>query len=324
MSTTCFVTGAGGFVGRALVNSLLAQGNHVRALDVRFPSAWPDDATRLRGDIRDRSLLEQGCRDAEFVFHCAALLPQRHAAAAVMRLTNVEGAGHLFNAALRARVSRVVMLSSAEVYGVPATVPCPEDAPQRPLGEYGRNKVEAEQLARDANDRGLQVVILRPTTVVGPTMTDRVLLTTLTALHKGWPIVVPGGHGRFQMVALSDLVEACLAASRATGVAGEAFNIGADAVASQQQVFRELRTRVNSWSPVIPVPRSLLRGLFRLLLALGRSPLEPEHIPIALADYVFDIRKAWDRLGWRPANGNVEALADAYRWLASGVRRRAK
>lgn len=167
MSTTCFVTGAGGFVGRALVNSLLAQGNHVRALDVRFPGDWPDDATRLRGDIRDRSLLEQGCRDAEFVFHCAALLPQRQAAAAVMRLTNVEGAGHLFNAALRARVSRVVMLSSTEVYGVPATVPCPEDAPQRPLGEYGRNKVEAEQLARDANDRGLQVVILRPTYACG-------------------------------------------------------------------------------------------------------------------------------------------------------------
>ncbi|MFI5398052.1 MAG: NAD-dependent epimerase/dehydratase family protein [Candidatus Binatia bacterium] len=319
MSTTCFVTGAGGFVGRALVNSLLAQGNHVRALDVRFPSDWLDDATRLWGDICDRALLEQGCRDAEFVFHCAALLPQRHAAPAVMWHTNVEGAQHLFNAALRARVSRVVMLSSAEVYGVPAMVPCPEEAPQRPLGEYGRNKVEAEQLARDASHRGLQVVILRPPTVVGPTMTDRVLLTTLTALRNGWPVVVPGGTERFQMVALSDLVDACLAASRANGVAGEAFNIGADAVPSQQQVFRELRTRMGSRSPVIPVPRSLLRGLFRFLLALGRSPLEPEHVPIALADYVFDIRKARDRLAWRPAKGNVDALADAYRWLAGAA-----
>ena len=94
-------------------------------------------------------------------------------------------------------------------------------------------------------------------------------------------------------------------------------------------MFRELRTRVGSRSPVIPVPRSLLRGLFRVLLALGRSPLEPEHVPIALADYVFDIRKARERLGWRPAKGNVDALADAYWWLAgsapaAGVRQRAQ
>lgn len=316
MSQTCFVTGAGGFVGRALVAALVARGDAVRALDLRFPPEWPAGAQRLKGDICDAPLLQQGCRGADVVFHLAALLPQRHAAAAAMRHVNVEGVKCLLAAARDAGVQRVVMLSSAEVYGVPRTVPCPEDAAPAPLGEYGRNKVEAERAARDACTRGLSVVILRPPTIVGPAMTDRVLLGTLTALRRGLPIVVPGGRGRFQMVAVRDLLDACLAASHARNVAGEAFNIGSDAVPSQLDTFRQLRDRVGSRSAVVPLPRALLRVLLRGLSSLGRSPLEPEHIAIVLRDYVFDIRKARDRLGWRPAKGNVAALAEAYEWLA--------
>ena len=312
-----FVTGAAGFVGRALVNALLARSDEVRALDLHFPAEWPAGALRLQGDVCDGALLQQGCGGADCIFHLAALLPQRRASTRQMRHVNVDGVQRVLDAAQRAGVRRVVLLSSAEVYGVPATVPCAEDAPKRPLGEYGRNKVEAERLAREAAGRGLSVVILRPPTVVGPTMVDRVLLGTLAALRKGWPIIVPGGPERFQMIALSDLVDACLAASRAENVAGEAFNVGSDAVPSQLETFRQLRTRVGSRSPVIPLPRTLLRGILRLLLALGRSPLEPEHVPIALADYVFDIRTARAKLAWHPARGNVEALADAYLWLST-------
>ena len=308
------MTGGGGFVGSALVSALVAGGAAVRALDVQFPAGGAADAQRLQGDICDPALLQQGCCGADVVFHLAALLPQRRACAAQMHHVNVEGARCVLAAAATAGVRRVVLLSSAEVYGVPAIVPCPEEAAPRPLGEYGRNKVEAERLARAAFARGLQVVILRPPTVVGPGITDRVLLGTLAALRRGLPIVAPGGRGRFQMVALSDLVAACLAAARAENVAGEAFNIGSDAVPSQLATFRQLRDRVSSRSLVIPLPRPLLRGLLRTLAAMGRSPLQPEHVSIALADYVFDIRKAKARLGWHPVKSNVDALEETYQW----------
>lgn len=318
----CFVTGAAGFVGRVLVDTLLHRGDEVRALDLRFPADFSSNAVRREGDICDTTLLYEACRDTEVVFHLAALLPQRHAPPERMRHVNVDGLSHLLAAARRAGVRRVIQLSSAEVYGVPMTAPCPEDAPLQPLGEYGRNKVEAEQLARAAVADGLDVVILRPPTVVGPTMVDRVLLGTLAALRRGWPIVVPGGRERFQMVAVSDLVSASLAAAEANGVAGEAFNIGSDAVPSQVDTFRRLRHRVGSRSPVIPLPRPLLRGLFHVLAALHRSPLEPEHVPIALADYVFDIRKAREGLGWSPIKDNVDALAETYASLTTDGNRR--
>lgn len=320
MSPRCLVTGAAGFVGRLLTDALLARGYEVRALDLRFPADWAADTLRLQGDVCDPALLQQGCRGAEVVFHLAALLPQRHAPVGRMRHVNVEGVKEMLAAAQHAGVRRVVMLSSAEVYGVPAAIPCREDAPPRPLGEYGRNKVEAEHLAREAAGRGLEVVILRPPTVVGPTMVDRVLLGTLAALRHGWPMVVPGGNERFQMVAVSDLVSACVAAAQASGVAGEAFNIGSDAVPSQLETFRRVRDRVGSRSPIIPLPRPLLRQLFRILSAIRCSPLEPEHVPIALADYVLDIRKARERLGWSPVKSNVDALAETYQWLVATPR----
>jgi nucleoside-diphosphate-sugar epimerase len=316
-STVCFVTGAGGFLGRALVAALLSQGHRVRALDVRFPPEWPDAAERLEGDVCDVGLIEAGCRGATFVFHLAALLPQRHAHPVEMRRVNIDGPRGVLEAAASAGVRRVVMLSSAEVYGLPRTVPCPEEAPPNPLGEYGRNKVEAERLAREAHRRGLDVVILRCPTIVGPTMTDAVLLGTLEALRRGRPIVVPGGRERFQMVAVSDMVRASLAAARAENVAGEVFNIGAEEVPPQVEVFRELRNRISSRSVVIPLPRALFRTGLQVLSAVGRSPLEPEHVPIVLGDYLLDTRKAREQLGWRPEKGNVEALEETCRWLAT-------
>lgn len=317
MANITFVAGAGGFVGRALVDALVQRGDEVRGLDVRFPPAWPPQAAQLTGDICDAGLLHQGCDGATYVVHLAALLPQRHACPAEMRRVNVDGTRALVEAALQAGVRRLVMVSSAEVYGLPRAAPCPEDAPLRPLGEYGRNKVEAERLVRVAGERGLEVVILRPPTIVGPRMPERLLAGMLAVLRRGRVLFVPGGGRRFQFVALSDVVAACLLAAVTDGGVGETFNIGSEDVPSQLETFRRLRDRVGSRSAVIPVPPALLRVVGRALLAAGRSPIEPEHLPIALGDYVFDIRKAREQLGWRPAKGNVEALADAYEWLAA-------
>ncbi len=311
MGDTCFVTGAGGFLGSALCGRLLAEGYAVRGLDLRFPHEQEGQSERLQGDVTDAGLLAQGCQGASFVFHLAALLPQRNAPPEEMRRVNVEGARAVLQAAANAGVRRLVLMSSAEVYGVPRQIPCPETASVSPIGEYGRNKVEAERLAREAMEGGLPAVILRPPTIVGPGMPEKFLRGTLAALRRGRPIFVPGGRIRFQMVAVSDAAEACLLAATVPGAAGGTFNIGSDNVPTLLEMTRRLKRRLGSRSPIVPVPPALARWVFRLLLAIGRSPLEPEHVRIAFSDYVFDNARAKQVLGWQPSLDNVAALAQA-------------
>ncbi len=310
MGETCLVTGAAGFVGAALCRRLLAQGSTVRGLDLRFAADTAPGLERLEGDVNDVSLLAAGCSGARYVFHLAALLPQRRCPPAVMHHVNVEGTQRVLEAATSAAVRRFVLMSSCEVYGVPRTIPCPEDAPPHPNGEYGRNKVEAERRALEAARRGLEVVVLRPPTIVGPGMPEPLLRGTLVALRRGRPVLVPAGSTRFQMVAVSDVVEACLLAATRAEAAG-VFNLGSDDVPTLLQATRRLRDRLGSRSPIIPVPLALARAAFRLLLAIGRSPLEPEHVEIAFSDYVFDTQRAKRLLVWRPAMDNVDALAAA-------------
>ncbi len=310
MTDVCFVTGSGGFLGDALCRRLLAEGYAVRGLDVRFPEDGATGAERLVGDVCDGALVARGCRGTACVFHLAALLPQRKASPGEMRRVNVDGARTVLETALEAGIRRLVLMSSAEVYGVPRQIPCPETAPLAPNGEYGRNKVEAEGLARETSVGGLEVVILRPPTIVGPGMPERLLRGTLRALRHGRRVLVPSGV-RFQMVAVSDVVEACLAAARHPQAAGEVFNVGSESVPTLLEMTRRLRQEMGSRSPVTAVPPWLARAVFKLLLVIGRSPLEPEHVEIAFRDYVFDIEKAKRVLGWRPQMDNVRALLAA-------------
>jgi nucleoside-diphosphate-sugar epimerase len=163
----------------------------------------------------------------EVVHHLAALIPQRRADPETMRAVNVGGTKNVLDAARAAGVRRVVFLSSVEVFGVPAIVPCPEDGPLAPLGEYGRNKIAAEALCREAAAQGLEVVILRPPTIVGPGLEEPFLVGLMAAIRDGRPVTLLGdGRNRFQFVHAEDVVSACLLAADHPAAVGEVFHIG--------------------------------------------------------------------------------------------------
>ena len=308
------VTGAAGFLGRYLVRGLLARGDPVRAFDLRVPADAEPEAEWITGDVCESNAVRSACEGVEVAHHLAGLIPQRQADAETMQAVNVGGTRHLLESAEASGIRRVVYLSSVEIYGVPSVVPCPENGPRAPLGEYGQNKIDAEALCRQAGERGLEVTILRPPTIVGPGLDEAFLVGLLGDIHAGNPVTLLGkGDNRFQFVHADDVVAACLLAAEHPAAAGEDFNIGSGDVPPIRQLVEGVLEQVGSDSSIRGIPVPLARLAMAILRPFGKAPLEPEHLEIAIADYLFDITKARQVLEWQPRWGNVEAMVDTYK-----------
>ena len=190
MST--LVTGANGFVGSALARQLLQQGHEVKAL-VRPGSDRRNleqlDVHLVEGDLTDAASLTRAVRGCSSLFHVAADYrlwipdPER------MYRTNVDGSRDLLRAAADAGVSRMVYTSSVAALGInrdrsPAHEATPVSLADM-VGHYKRSKFLAEQAVRElAEEQGLPVVIVNPSTPVGPrdvkpTPTGRIIVDTL-------------------------------------------------------------------------------------------------------------------------------------------------
>src|SRR6478736_3968871 len=210
------ITGGAGFLGLHLARRLLADGHEVRTLDVA-PLDEPElerAVEELRGDVRDPSAADRLVDGADVLVHAAAALPIQ-ASRESIRSVNVDGAAVTLVAALEAGVRRAVLISSTAVYGVPKHHPIDETSPLVGVGDYGESKIEAEQVAGEVGRRGLEVVILRPKTFIGPERLG-VFEILFDWIREGRRIPILGdGTNRYQLLAVEDLVEATLAGASA-------------------------------------------------------------------------------------------------------------
>src|SRR5438046_2257687 len=234
------ITGGAGFLGLHLARRLLADGHEVRTLDLA-PLDDPElerSVEELRGDVRDPSATARLADGADVLVHAAAALPIQ-ASREGIRSVNVEGTAVVFAAALEAGVRRAVLISSTAVYGIPKHHPLREDAPLVGVGHYGESKIDAERVARRAARRGLETVIIRPKTFVGPERLG-VFEILFDWIREGRRIPILGdGSNRYQLLAVSDLVDAVVRSADAP-VAGEALNVGAAEVGTGQAGLENL------------------------------------------------------------------------------------
>ena len=191
------VTGGSGFLGTRLVKALLEQGKAVRVFDLARSPELDPRAEFVAGDVRNLTPLAIAAAGAEVVFHLVGLMPQARAPEELMQAVNVEGTRNALEAAVQAQSRRLVFLSSMEVYGYPERSPFTETHPLRPIGAYGRNKVEAEALCVNYwKERGLETVSLRPSTLVGPGINEPTFIMLLDQL-KHPPRIMPLPAGGF-------------------------------------------------------------------------------------------------------------------------------
>lgn len=228
------VTGGAGFIGSHLVDALVGD-NTVRILD-NFSSGTQEnvhpEASVHTGDIRERDAVSRAMDGVDVVFHQAGFVsvdgsiedpPKSHS-------VNVGGTQTVLDCA-RQHDARVVLASSAAVYGHPRTVPVPETAATEPTSPYGIDKLAADHYARRFADLyGLPTVALRYFNAYGPRQSaasySGVISTFLDQARAGTPLTIDGdGSQTRDFVHVGDVVRAnCLAAT--TPHTGEAFNVG--------------------------------------------------------------------------------------------------
>jgi nucleoside-diphosphate-sugar epimerase len=309
------ISGGAGFLGLHLARRLLADGHRVRTLDL----VTLDDVElersveELRGDVRDASRARELAESADVLVHAAAALPIQASRAAI-RSANVDGTAAVLAAAREAGVGRVLFVSSTAVYGVPEIHPIPEDAPLVGVGHYGESKIEAERVCLEFARRGLDVVLIRPKTFIGPERLG-VFEILFDWIRDGRRIYILGdGSNRYQLLAVEDLVDALVLASAAEGVAGEAINIGAKQFGTVRADLQALIDHAGSRSRLTPVPVRPAEIALRTLELLRLSPLAEWHYKTAHKDSFVDVSKAERLLGYAPRFSNAEALVRTFDW----------
>ena len=308
------ISGGAGFLGLHLARAL-AGSHKVRTLDLA-----PLDEPRLegrvdelRGDIRNPARARELVAGASILVHAAAALPISGARDEI-RSVNVDGTATLLAAALEARVRRVVFISTTAVYGIPKTHPIDESAPLHGVGHYGRSKIEAEEVLREFERRGLAAVVIRPKTFIGPERLG-VFEILFDWIREGRRIYVLGsGRNRYQLLAVEDLVDAiALAASKRTA-AGETLNVGATEFGTVRSDLEALIRHAGSSSRVTPVPARPAELALRALELARLSPLAEWHYKTAHRDSYVEVSRAERVLGWKPRHSNADALIRTYDW----------
>jgi nucleoside-diphosphate-sugar epimerase len=307
------ISGGAGFLGLHLARKLIADGNEVRSLDL-VPLQEPDlDVHELRGDIRDDAACRELVDGARILVHAAAALPIRGSRHEI-RSVNVEGTLTLLAAAAEAGVRRVVFVSSTAVYGVPEKHPIEEDDPLEGVGHYGESKIEAEEICRAFMRRGLDCVIVRPKTFIGPERLG-VFEILFDWIHDGRRIYVLGdGSNRYQLLAVEDLVAAVVLAAGKRAAAGETLNVGAKQFGTVRSDLQALIDHAGSASRMTPIPVKPAEIALRALELARLSPLAEWHYKTAYRDSFVDTSRAERILGWKPRLSNEAALIATYDW----------
>lgn len=268
------VIGGAGLIGSHTVDLLTKQDareiviydNFVRGTPENLSAAMRDPRVKIfeaGGDITQTDILDAALKDADGVFHFAALwLLQCHEYPRTAFETNVRGTFNVLDACVRNGVKRLVWSSSASVYGDAVTEPMDEDHPFNNKNFYGATKICGEAMARAYHFRyGLEYVGLRYMNVYGPRQDYRgayiaVIMKMLDAIDRGeGPTILGDGSEAFDFVAVEDCAKANICAMGADAT-DRFYNVGTGKRTSLKEVAEKLINLTGSNQPVKYAPRS--------------------------------------------------------------------
>lgn len=307
------VTGAAGFIGSQLVDSLLARGDEVVGVD-SFSSNYPREAKErnlssaresaafdlVEGDLTELDLVDL-LEGADALVHLAAFTDARGGESDLPEYErlNVDLPRRLIVAAHGAGVGSILLASSSAVYGGAREdgSPSTELDPREPIAPYGQSKAEMEQVADDAASGGVPVACLRFFTVYGSRQRpDMLCARAIEAATGGPPLLLLGdGSQRRAWVHVGDAVASIVAALESGLAPGTVLNIGSPDSHAVSELI------------------DLISGITGHEVAVDRRDAHPADPTATIAD----ISKAEALLGWKPKVDLEEGLREQVAWARS-------
>lgn len=266
------VTGADGFIGSHLVEILIKKGAIVKALSLynSFNNwGWLEDLSNLKdiqvvtGDVRDPHFCSSITKDVEVIFNLAALIaiPYSYIAPDSYVDTNIKGTLNMCQAALENNVSRVVQISTSEVYGTALYVPIDEKHPLQAQSPYSATKIGADAIATSFYHAfSLPVVIARPFNTYGPRQSARAVIPTIISQIASDTREIKIGDTRptrdFNYVL--DTCKGMILLAECDAAIGQVVNIGSNYEVSVGDVFSMIKRLMKS-DAVLSVDQERMR-----------------------------------------------------------------
>ena len=263
----CLVTGACGFVGSHFIDYLLTLPEYeVRGTDLQDANQTflSSKATIAPSDLTKPKTLTPLVKGIDVIFHVASLF--RYSASwEDLSAVNIEGTRNLCRAALKSKVTKFVLISSAGVYGVPRAIPVYEEAALNPSNLYEQSKAEQEQAAIQVfKDSHIDLIILRPAPIYGPrnrygigTILRMVALGQLPIISENMNTLVP-------LVHVADVVGAALHLVARPTATCQIYNVVDDSTYRQYELFAYIAPLLDAkifYTRLPLLPKWLLKSL---------------------------------------------------------------
>lgn len=309
------ITGGAGFLGINLVRYLHSRGHNVASLDiVQFDYKDMNDKIEIiKGDIRDKEIVEKSVRGRDIIVHTAAALPLYKPED--IYSTDIDGTRNMLEAGKRAGIKRFIHISSTAVYGIPDHHPLLEDDKLDGVGPYGKAKILAEEECLKMRKEGMCIPILRPKSFIGPERLGVFDLLYDWALDgRGFPMI-GNGKNRYQLLDVEDLCEAIyLCATLDEKIVNDTFNIGAKQFTTMREDYQAVLDKAGHGKKIKSLPEKPIIFTLRVLEAMKLSPLYKWVYETASKDSFVSIEKAEKILGYKPKFSNKDALLRNFQW----------
>lgn len=305
------VTGAGGFIGCAVVEALVDAGAQVRAflrytsradagLLKTLPSSIRNNIERVFGDLRDPDAVDKAAEGVDLIFHLGALIsiPYSYVHPVEVVQSNVIGTLNVLQAC-RKHGCALVHTSTSEVYGSAQYVPIDEDHPLQGQSPYSASKIGADKLVESYyRSFDVQAVTVRPFNTYGPGQSARAVIPTIITQALVQDEIHLGNlDAKRDFTYVTDTAMGFLKAAQTPGVVGETFNLGCGDEISIGELAHLIIEIIGR-----PVK-----------IVVDQERLRPEKSEVTRL--LSDNSKARNRLGWEPQVGFREGLTHTIEWI---------